>query len=108
LFECLEDRRFLKVWWALAWRSLVMIFAAMLAGGVIGFVIGFILALLGLPLLAIKIFTSIVTFPIGVILGMIPLYKLLDQDLGGIKLSIVSVKPARKARPKPKTVKRPA
>ena len=91
MFKLLKDRKYMTVWWALAWRSLIAMLASFIAGGVSGFVIGFILGISGAPMLVIKIVCGTVGALLGLWISLYPLKMVIGEDLGGFKLEIVQL-----------------
>jgi hypothetical protein len=81
--------RIIRVWWAFAWRNLILIFVSMLIGGIFGTVAGFVGALLGFSLEAIQMVVVPISFLIGVAISVVPFKLLLGKDFKGFKLVLI-------------------
>jgi hypothetical protein len=89
MLELIKDRRYMTVWWALMWRSLVAMLVGFFGGSILGFVIGFILGSAGISILVIKIVCGIAGAILGFGTSLYPLKFLIGKDLGGFRLEIV-------------------
>jgi hypothetical protein len=63
--------RVLRVWWALAWRSLLSIPLGAAVGCVIGFVVGLTGHAAGASPARIQLLVQILTVPVGLVLGLL-------------------------------------
>jgi hypothetical protein len=72
----------------LFWRSLIAIVAAMIAVCIVGFVIGFLMGALGADAETITLVTTPIGAVIGLALSIVPLRMILNNDFGECRLVI--------------------
>lgn len=89
--------RTVRVWWAYAWRNLVVIVVSMILGFIFGGIIGFILGVAGVPIETIVAITTPLGFVIGIALSIIPMRMILGKDFGTFRLVLVATRPTEGA-----------
>ncbi len=82
-------RRVIRVWWALAWRNVLVTMAAMIVSFFAGFLLGLILEAFGVPVKIIQV----VSFPLGMAIGLafslIPIWLIFGKDFGEFRLVLM-------------------
>jgi len=79
-------RRATVVWWALAWRGILLAFGA---GFLVGFIEGFIGALAGVPATTIRYLTLISGAIVGVPVGVYVVQLVLRKNYGEFNIRLV-------------------
>ena len=82
--------RVVRVWWSYFWRNLVVILAAMILGGMVGFVVGLIMGMLGASMATVQYVTAPLGVVIGLVLSVIPMKMILGKDFGEFRLVLIS------------------
>ncbi|MDD5492596.1 MAG: hypothetical protein PHV60_07960 [bacterium] len=90
-----------RIWWSYAWRNLIAIAVAFVAGMIIGGITGGIMGFLGIDLRTIKIVTGTMGFIVGLGISIVPMKMILGKDFGEFRLVLLSkenVNPENNAR----------
>ena len=85
--------RAIRVWWSLAWRSIIAAIVAMVFGGVVGFIVGVVGAILQLPIQAIQSVAAVLGIVIGLPISVVPIKLILGKDYGEFRLVLLSNAP---------------
>lgn len=87
--------RVFHIWWAYLWRNLIAIVAAMIAGAVVGGILGFILGAAGIGTETITMVTAPIGFVLGLLISIIPIKLILGKDFGEFRLVLIAKRQGR-------------
>ena len=78
-----------KVWWAFFWRNVLAIFAGVVAAMIVGGIIGFILGILGASLQTVQVIGGAIGLGIGLAISIVPIKLILGKDYGEFRLVLL-------------------
>ncbi|HJT23227.1 MAG TPA: hypothetical protein VJ873_01525 [bacterium] len=84
-----DFNQLLRIWWAFAWRNLLVSLATMMVMFVVGCVIGFIMGLMGANLTVIKIICGFLGFLFGIAVSILPVKLVVGKDFGDFRLAVL-------------------
>ena len=82
--------RAVRVWWALLWRNILAILAAMVIGGVVGGILGFVLGMAGVSVETIGSISALLGGIIGLAVSIVPVKLVLGKKFSEFRLVLIS------------------
>lgn len=82
-------KRAIKVWWAYFWRSVVVVFLAMLFVFMISIVLSVILVAVGVDPSTVEMLIGVSSFIIGIGVSVLAMKMIIGKNLGEFRLVLV-------------------